>query len=348
MEKIRLQDVAKIANVSPATVSRVVRSNGYVSEDKRRAVEEATLSLGYVPVEKKAPDMTPTARIIGLLTPDTKANSRYPRLADSVNRAARKHGYNIIPINVGDVNIGQITSYINTFRSYNACGVILCALGDDIDFMAIRKFLVNLPIPVVMIERAPDIFGVNKVLVNAREGIFLAVQHLVRHEHRKIAFIGSELIGREVETTCISGFKSACEALGCTETSVHIPAAGYEPSQGYLAFKAYCEEHECPTAVIGADDLLVGVGRCLYERGLRVPENVSLIGLDDTLTHFSVPALTSLSFPEREIAETAVNIILEAKKGMVMPKTILLSPSLVERDSVAHPEIGRRTILPKA
>jgi LacI family transcriptional regulator len=230
-------------------------------------------------------------------------------------------------------------AYINIFRSYKACGVIVSALGEDFDFMSIRKFLVNLPIPVVMIMSAPDIFGINKVLVNTREGIFLAVQHLVRHGHKKIAFIGPELAGHEVETTRITGFKSACEALGCDEASVHIPVVDYEPSQGYQALKAYCEAHDCPTAVISADDLLVGVGRYLYERGLRVPENVSLIGLDDTLTHFSVPALTSLSFPEREIAENAVNIILEAKNGRVMSKTILLSPSLVERDSVARPRM---------
>ncbi len=296
------------------------------------------LSLGYVPVESTAPDVAPASRVIGLLTPDTTANILFPRLADSVNHVALANGYNIISINMdGSEDSIQLTSYINTFRTFNACGVIFNALGEDIDFMPIRKFIMNLPIPVVMIERAPDIFGINKVLINAREGIFLAVQYMVRHGHKRIAFLGPEYAGREVEITRITGFKTACETLNCAATSVHIPVSGYRVDEGYRAIKAYCEEHECPTAIISADELLVGVGRYLYERGIRVPEQVSLMGLDDTLTRFSVPALTSLAFPEREIAENAVNIILEAQKGKGMPKTILLSPSLVERDSVARP-----------
>jgi LacI family transcriptional regulator len=338
VRKVRLQDIAELANVSAATVSRVVRSSGYVSQDKRREVEEAMLSLGYVPVENTAPVVAPAAQVIGLLTPDTKANLLLPRLADNVNHAALKNGYNIVQINAGrNVNAVQLTSFINTFRSFNACGVIFNALDGDLDFMSIRKFIMNLPIPVVMTECAPDIFGFNKVLVNAREGIFLAVQHLVRHGHKKIAFLGPQPAGREVEVARVSGFKSACEALNCAETSVHIPASGCDVTEGYQVMKAYCGERECPTAIIGTDELLVGVGRYLYERGLRVPDNVSLVGLEDTLPHFSVPALTSLCFPEREIAENAVNIVLEAKKGKTMPKTILLSPCLVERDSVARP-----------
>ncbi len=338
MKKIRLQDIALLANVSAATVSRVVRNNGYVSQDKRHAVEEAMLSLGYVPVESVAPDVAPASRVIGLLTPDTASNILFPRLADSVNHVALANGYNIIAINIGaEVNSIQITSYINSLRSYNACGVIFNALGDTFDFLAIRKFIMNLPIPIVMIERAPDIFGVNKVLINAREGMFLAVQHLVRYGHRRIVFLGPEITGREVEITRINGFKSACEALNCAETGAYVPVPDYSMATGYKAMHAYCEARECPTAVIAADELLVGVGRYLYERNLKVPQHVSLVGLDDTLTRFSAPALTSLAFPEREIAENAVNIILEAQKGKAMPKTILLSPSLVERDSVARP-----------
>lgn len=338
MKKIRLQDIAKKANVSAATVSRVVRSSGYVSQDKRRVVEEAMLSLGYVPTESTVPEVVPAVKVIGLLTQDTTANILFSRLADSVNHVALANGYNIVSISMnGSEDAIQLTSYIKTFRTFNACGVIFNALGEDFDFMSIRNFIMNLPIPVVMIERAPDIFGINKVLINAREGIFLAVQYMVRHGHKRIAFLGPEYAGREVEITRIIGFKSACESLNCAATSVHIPVSCYRADEGYRAIKAYCEGHGFPTAIVGADELLVGVGRYLYERGIRVPEQVSLMGLDDTLTRFSVPALTSLAFPEHEIAESAVNIILEAQKGKGLPKTILLSPSLVERDSVARP-----------
>jgi LacI family transcriptional regulator len=347
VKKVRLQDIAELANVSAATVSRVVRDSGYVSQEKRRAVEKAMLTLGYVPAENTPPDVAPSSKVIGLLTQDATANILFPRLADSVNHVALANGYNVIVVNVTDeVNSIQLTSYVNTLRSLNACGVIFNALGDRFDFMAIRKFIANLPIPIVMIERAPDIFGVNKVLINAREGLFLVVQHLTRHGHRRIAFLGPDIPGREVETARINGFKSACEVLNCAETGVFLPVPDYGMAEGYRAIQGYLETNECPTAIIGADELLVGVGRFLYERGLRVPQHVSLVGLDDTLTRFSVPPLTSLAFPEREIAENAVNIILEAQKGKVMPKTILLSPNLVERASVARVETAKNPVSP--
>lgn len=342
MKKVRLQDIAELANVSAATVSRVVRDSGYVSQDKRGAVEKAMLTLGYVPTENTAPDVSPSAKVIGLLTQDATSNILFPRLADGVNHVAQANGYNVAVINVtAEVNSIQITSYVNALRNLGASGIIFNALGDQLDILSIRKFLGNLPIPVVMIERAPDIFGINKVLINAREGLFLVVRHLTRHGHRKIAYIGPELPGREVEVARLNGFRSACEVLNCAETAVFIPTPDYRMADGYQAIRAYLEANECPTAIVGADELLVGVARCLYERGLRVPQNVSLVGLDDTLTRFGIPAMTSLAFPEKEIAENAVNIILEAQKGKVMPKTILLSPNLVERDSVARPDAAR-------
>ena len=345
MKKVRLQDIAELAGVSAATVSRVVRDSGYVSQDKRAAVENAMLTLGYVPTENTALDVSPSAKVIGLLTQDATSNILFPKLADGVNHVAQASGYNVAVINVpADVNSIQITSYVNALRNLGASGIIFNALGDQLDILSIRKFLGNLPIPVVMIERAPDIFGINKVLINAREGLFLVVRYLTRHGHRKIAFIGPDMPGREVEGARLNGFRSACEALNCAETSELIPTVDYRVADGYQAICAYLEVNECPTAIVGADELLVGVARCLYERGLRVPQHVSLVGLDDTLARFGIPAMTSLAFPEKEIAENAVNIILEAQKGKVMPKTILLSPNLVERDSVALAEAAKTVL----
>ena len=337
MSKIRFQDIAKTANVSPATVSRVIRNSGYVSQDKRDAVSQAMLSLGYVPPEVVMPDVPAESKVIGLLTQDASVNMLFSRLADSVNHVALANNYNVIVINVAqNVSSMQITSYINMLRNLNVSGIIFNALGDQLDVPAIRKYITNLPVPIVMIERTADIFGINKVLINAREGMFLAVHHLAQHGHKKIVFINRDLPGHEVEMSRLSGFNYACEALGCKDTSAIIPTDDYTMATGYESIGAYINEHDCPTAIIGSDELLVGVRRCLHERSIRVPEDVSLIGLDDTLSRYNIPALTSLTFPELEIAENAVDIIIKVATKKARPKTILLSPSLVERGSVAN------------
>lgn len=340
MKKIRLQDIAREANVSTATVTRVIRNNGYVSKEKRRLVEEAIIKMGYVAPVSTAQQALPTAHIIGHLVHDTAGNILFARLADAINHAARARGYYVVTINVHDnMPPTEFIKVINELKSYNAAGIIFTSIAEEVDFGSLRHYLSNLPIPIVMMERVANVYGTNKVLVNAREGLLMAAFHLHKQKHRRILYMAPESLN-EVEEGRLNGFRAAVDALGIADEAVYLPCVRsgviYTAENGYLTITEYLKTHELPTAIIASDILLVGVLQYLYEHNVRVPKDISLVATDDTLTGYTVPLLTSTAFPEKEMAETAIELVLNADTKAA-PKTISLSPTLIKRDSVAAP-----------
>ena len=338
MKSVQLKDIAKAASVSPSTVSRVVRSNGYVSAAKQQAVQAAMMSLGYIRNEVKPTITESTMPLIGLLTLGAQNGLMFARMADSLNQAAQAQGYLIVNVDIsGDLSAKHITDVVNKLMSLHVSGIIFGSLGDLVDFMSIRKFIVNIPIPLVMIERVPDIYGLNKVLVNSKEGLFIAVKHLIGHGHWRILYMAIDHPQNEVESSRLAGFQAATSAMNCEDSAIYFPCPPKQYPDGRKSFIDFLAQNEMPTAIIASDMLLVGILKYLYEQGIRIPKDISIVGVNDDLSRFSAPALTSLAFPEKEIAENAVSIIHLAQDGNAIPKTILLSPQLIERDSIAEP-----------
>ena len=121
--------------------------------------------------------------------------------------------------------------------------------------------------------------------------------------------------------------------------AVYVPIQDYiTPEYSRQALESYVAACGWPTAIIGADPVLLGITRCLYDHRLRVPEDVSLVGLDDSIAYAFTPPLTSSAFPVAEIAYSTVQLLTEDKKTDSLPRTIHLSTYLIERSSVAPPK----------
>lgn len=338
MSKVRLIDIARKCGVSTATVQRVIRSSGYVSDEKRKQIQSAITDMGYIPKQVSPFADLPEAKLIAYFAP-SETHLLFGQLLDAICRVAKTNGYSIITEHIQE---GQspldISHAIEALRMYQIRGVILSALGDAIDFRGINRYLQMLPIPVVMVERAADIFNVNKVLINAREGIYIAVQHLVAAGHRHICMF-SEKTSAEVETSRMDGFISASKMFGIEHSASLIPTDDYSFGEGYKALAQYLKEHRLPTAIIASDSLLVGMMQYLYEHTIRVPDTVSLVGIDNTYAGMLAPKVTSIAFPVEEISKMTVQLILDesGKRDNSVAKEILLSPYIVERASVASP-----------
>ncbi|MCL2867106.1 MAG: LacI family transcriptional regulator [Clostridia bacterium] len=338
MSKVTLQDIARTCGVSTATVLRVVRNNGYVSALKRQRIEQAIARLGYVPKQTNRTAILPNAKIIAHFLHEN-AHPLFGRLSDGIGRYAMENGYSIITQHVdAHFSAVQITRIIDNLRAYNISGVIFNSLADTIDFMPIRRYLQTLPFPVVMIERVADIFHISKVLINAQEGLFLAVQHLVARGHRRIAFF-NQGEDNPVERSRIDGFLRAADAYNLGNDAVLVSTDSYSFDEGYTALQRHLTIHPWPTAIVASDSLLVGMSQYLYENNIHVPRDMSLVGIDDTFAKVLSPKLSSIAFPEKEMCEMAVKLILEqsGKREGTSAKQILLSPYLVQRQSVAAP-----------
>ena len=335
MKEVRLQDVARRAGVSAATVTRVVRANGYVSQEKRAQVEEAMRQLGLDPEQLRPKEAQECPTVLML---QGSGGTLFAMIAEAVAREVQAQGWRLVQYYAGSESAEEIRRIIERMRSGSLKGVVFNCCGEAYDLMSIRKYLTSLPIPLVMVERSPDIYGLNRVMMHSKESVFNAVRYLARAGHRRIAFLGVDREDcREVERMRKAGFEAGAAAMEIGDEAIFWPIETYAMDLGYRAMAALVEEKGLPTAVIASDGVMVGVSNYLYEHGYRVPEDVSLVGMDDTMAQYAVPPLTSVAFPVAEIAQNTVRILVEAQQGERLPQNVLLSTRLVERGSVAAP-----------
>ena len=331
MKEIKLIDIAREAGVSPATVSRIVRKSGYVSDEKRLAVEKIMAEKGYVLPE---PESSGSPQVL-LIFPH-----HHSPLFDSISmhmgKALQKMGWQLIVHYSFETRAEELIPVIDDARRGDLRGVVFNCCGDSFDFTPIRSYLTSLPFPAIMLERAPEIYGLSKVMLDAAEMLYIAVEYLARYGHDRILYIGRDC-DFDTERKRLSGFRAGLRAMDIAGKSAFISVRTYDRDNGYAAFSAYAAENGLPSAVIAPDQVLMGVMNYLYEKGCRVPEDISLVGLDDTYASLASPPLTSVAFPVAEIAQSAVQI-LSSYSDSATPRSILLSTRLTERSSVSHPK----------
>ena len=333
--KITMMNVAQKANVSIATVARVVSGNGYVSESVKSSVQEVIDQLGYVASKNLSSKKKFKEGVIGLVVPHSSSNMFFQLLSTSVNEAARSKGFQVLTINSGE-DISEIPYLVDSLIKKNVDGIIFSSFIQDKVPDDIREYMDNLNKAVVMIERPAEYFGVDKVLVNNTEGTFDATNYLIGKGHTEITYIGKKQVFN-VEKERYSGYLMAMEKnqLEVYAKTHSYFAQDYSFECGYqIAQKLF--EQERPTALmVAADILAVGVLQYMYEKGIRIPEDVSVVGHDDTISQYLSPALTSVSLPIEDMAMEAVEMLIGRKNNIYHnARCISISPRIIERNSV--------------
>ncbi len=333
MPTVRISDVAHAAGVSPSTVTRVVRESGYVSEENRKRVKKAVRELGYIPNRLAQSLKSRRSNLIGNMMPMSSYNTIFAQIGEAVDRAASKKGYNVLTlVSLNDPKSERL--HLNEIIGNMAEGIIYTsgsALDDDS-----LEHVVRSGIPIVMVERARDLPIFDKVLVNNLLGSRLAAEHLLKKGHRRIGFVGAE--GSDpVERDRFAGFQNALREAGVPlDEGLIRQMPDYGFSYGFQAAKLLAKHGIPPTAVFFASDIFVaGALQYYYSAGIRVPEDVSVIGYDNTLSLHLAPPVTSVAFPVAAMGEAAVRLIEEhSGKKRRRGKVVTLDPILVERASV--------------
>lgn len=336
MKKTRIQDIARSADVSPATVTRVLRGNGYVSAEKRELVLQVAKELHYNFSQDTAEKGVP--QILIFSPPSSpESNWLFANISENICMEFQKIGWYSITYYAIQGSLNEIIRIIDSVQHLNLKGIIFNCLDFNEDLSAFRKLLTSLSIPVLMIERFPDVFNLNKIMINAKEATFLAVNHLYKYGHRKIAFFALNN-QQEVEISRIEGFNRAVQAMELEQSAHFMSITGYTKKDGLTAMESYAETYGLPTAIIAPDPVMVGISQYLYEHNLRIPDDVSLIGLDDSIASMMTPPLTSIAFPVRDITYHTVQFFTEGKEKLHLSKTISLSTYMIKRGSVAPPK----------
>ena len=326
-----IKDVALEAGVSIASVSRVLNDPNYGSVEMRMKVTAAAKKLGYQPNKIARSMVMGRTNIIALVIPDIR-NQFFTSVARGVEDVASKYEYRVMLCNT-DENLIRQRQYIDTFRSKIVDGFIIAVASDrDHDLDKVDRET----LPFVFIDRVCEGVLADAIVVDNRDGAYKAVSHLLELGHRRIGLIAGKsdtLTGRER----LRGYEEAYRAAGITVDQALVVDGNFTIEGGYQATKALLEIEDRPTAIFAANNsMTIGCLRALTEAQVKVPEDVSVIGFDDSeWAEFFVPPLTVVRQPTYSMGTLAAEILFQRLTGTAPPEwqEVVLKPELVIRAS---------------
>ncbi|QLY27609.1 LacI family DNA-binding transcriptional regulator [Nocardia huaxiensis] len=332
MSRPTMEDVAARAGVSRALVSLVMRNSPKVSEHRRRAVQQAAEELGYQPHLMARSLASRTSNIVGVMVSDLR-NTFFADVVEGMDEAAQEAGLELV-LNTGRRSAARERTALTSLLAFRPGGIIL--LSPVLPATAIREAAQRCPL--VLVSRATTVAGADTVNDDGELGAALAVDHLVSLGHRRIVHLDGG-----------AAFAAGPRRKGYTAAMVRhglepmVVACEHTDEAGAAAVRKLLNlfsPSNFPTALVcGNDFAAVGALSALDEAGLRVPEDVSVVGYDNTslaaLRHVS---LTTIDQPRNRIGRLAVEALTERlRDGRTDPVRKRLEPSLVVRSTTAAP-----------
>ncbi|ATG42659.1 LacI family DNA-binding transcriptional regulator [Phaeobacter piscinae] len=329
-----LNDVAKAAGVSTATVSRCLNSPDRVIETTRQRVMEAVESLGYTPNFAARVMAAKRSFTIGAIIP-TMDNAIFARGLQAFQDQLREDGYTLL-VSSSAYRPEMEREQIRTLVARGADGLLL--IGHDREEQ-IYQYLEKHRVPVLVAwSYAPERSQPSVGFSNKGAMRDLA-QTVVDAGHRHIAMISGILQGNDRAQNRVSGVRDAMRSRGLDPAALTLIETPYEIEKGAAAFAELMSHAPRPTVVMcGNDVLAAGALREARSRGIAVPDDVSITGFDDIeLAEIVSPALTTVHVPHREMGRKAAQELIAIVEGRSAGQSVCINTTLVTRQSLARP-----------
>ena len=327
-----LQEVARRARVSIATVSRVLNKSEKVVPETRAAVEKALHELGYRPsrVARRLRMKDGRAHLVGLIIPDIQ-NPFYAEIARGVEDAAYAAEYALLLCN-SDENPEKERFYLEVMRSESVDGIVLPPF-DDRDAAVIDIAATGMP--VVCVDRSMVKLQTDLVEVDNHRGAFEAVSHLLDKGHKNIGLIeGRAHVSTSRERR--RGYLDALAERGVAVRKDLMRSGDFKQESGRVLANELLTLRKPPTALFVCNNLMtVGALAAIHQRGLRVPQDVAIVGFDDLPWAEALdPPLTVVRQPAYDVGRQAMELLLKRiMEPNRAPVTVRLQPELVTRRS---------------
>ncbi|MGX9417998.1 DNA-binding transcriptional regulator CytR [Vibrio sp. WJH972] len=331
-----MKDVAQLAGVSTATVSRALMNPEKVSPTTRQRVEEAVLESGYSPNSLARSLRRNESKTIVAIVPDI-CDPYFSEIIRGIEDAAIENGYLVL---LGDScqQKRRESSFVNLVFTKQADGMLL--LGTDLPFDVSKSEQKNLPPMVMACEYAPEL-ELPTVHIDNLTSAFEVVNYLGQMGHKKIA----ELSGPETAALCQfrhQGYLQALRRANVTMNPSYHLFSDFSFEGGVAAAKQLLNLPVPPTAIFCHNDMMaIGVIQEAKRMGLKIPQDLSVVGFDDIkFAQYCDPPLTTVAQPKYEIGRQAMLMMLEVLRGNdVRAGSRLLETELIIRESVAPPRV---------
>jgi len=304
-KRLDIRDVAEHARVSIATVSRTINRVPTVDKDLARRVWKAIEELNYFPNTQARALVSGRSRLFGLLISEI-TNPFFPELIQGFEDFAIENNYEIL---IGSTNYDpeRMEICIRRMIERNVEGVAVMTFGIEEPLL---DELVSRNIPMVFVDAASPSEKVSTLAVDYHHGIREGVQHLAALGHRKLAFISGPIHQKSCQLRK-AAFLRAAEEIGVQPAAEWLVEGNHTLEGGTRAMEEILKNKDLPTAVMCSNDMTaIGALRVLAKAGIRVPEDISVIGFDDIhLAEFVYPPLTTVRMARNDLARAAFSAL---------------------------------------
>lgn len=339
---ITLRDVAEKANVSPSTVSRILNNKESkipISEETRQRVLQAAQDVGYKPnMAARHLAQRQSFALIGAIVPKTVpavlAHPFYMLILHGIAQHCQEKEYAVAIYFVDTDQEDMVASVYPRIANIPADGFILTSVKSN-DRLVPRFQADNIPFVQIGRTPEPDETPLHFVDVDNYGGAVTAVSHLLQRGHQKIATItGPQDMAAGIDR--LRGYQDCLQQAGIMLRPHWITTGDFEPESGYTAMVQILDApDDLPTAVFAASDSMAdGAYKAIYERGLRIPEDIAVIGFDDNKLYTNnSPPLTTMLQPINQLGQQAAALLLQLLSDTAPPDNLVLKPELIIRQS---------------
>ena len=329
--KATIKDVATRANVSVATVSRVVNNLDGYSDETKEKVLEAIKELGYQRNAIARGLVTKTTKTIGVLIPIVSAYL-YAEILNGIEEKANENGYGIFLCNTG-VNGVRAINYIKMLGERQVDAIIVVSLTINDEYY---NLLNSLKIPYILVSTLSYKYKIPYIKVDDQQAAYTATQFLIEKGHTKIALISGGKEDKISGITRVNGYRNALQDYDININENIIKYGDFSYNSGIMCMEDLLQEKEDFTAVFAtSDEMALGALSVMHRNKIEVPEKISIIGYDNTLiAQMSNPPLTTVAQPLYEMGVKAFAKILSVLETGNSGDNVILSHKIVERETV--------------
>jgi len=330
---VTIKDIARYTGVSVSTVSRVLNNKPDVKAETKLKVSTAIKKLGYSPSSVARGLVLKRSNVLGFVVPDI-TNPNFPELARGVVEKARQYGYSVIFFDTNNDNHVEKEA-INLLRSKQVDGIIVSfseANQNELGKLKEENF------PAVQIYRKSPNSVISTIAIDNVDSAYKAVMYLFSLGHKRIGHLttgSSTLSGAER----LEGYLKAYKESRLEQRKEWIFAGPHSAATGYTGMKAFLEQEQTVTAVFASHDLMaVGAYEAVFERGLSIPGDISIIGHDNIkISKLVHPKLTTIDTFKDKLGQAGVKLLMEEiAERTRMNKEMVFKTKLIVRDSTSR------------